>query len=110
MQEERGIGIAAPQVGISQQIVIVGNPGLVMINPKIIAKGKDVAFSPEACLSCPGLEVDVLRFTKVTIEFQRIGGTKTKQDFEGFTAFVAQHELEHLLGVTLEDHKNGNIA
>jgi peptide deformylase len=112
MVKENGIGIAAPQVGVSKRVILVGFEGVVMINPKITRWGKVWTFSREGCLSCPEFkDIPVFRCKKIQVEFQRLGGTKASIELEDLPAFVCQHEIDHLDGVTLEEHaaKIGNL-
>lgn len=97
-----GVGLAAPQIGLDQQIAIVDiedqNGTIEMINPRILeASGKQTG--PEGCLSFPGLYGEVTRPNFVKIEaFDRKGRKYTLQA-EGFLARAIQHEIDHLHGV-----------
>jgi peptide deformylase len=110
MHAQKGIGIAAPQIDISQQIFI-GIMGLnseneritVFINPKIIAYSDTTDIKEEGCLSLPGKYANVKRSTKITIEFQTITGSKQTLNLSGMDARIAQHEYDHLQGILFID-------
>lgn len=104
MAEKDGVGLAAPQVGIPLRIFVM-NYGAVkteFLNPVITATpGKVVTFHGEECLSFPGLKVNRKRHKRVTIEgFDRNWGP-LKFDLRGLAAFIAQHEVDHLNGITI---------
>jgi peptide deformylase len=102
MIENDGVGLAAPQVGISQRIAIVDiddNHGTIeLINPEIIEqRGKQTG--PEGCLSFPGLFGEVSRADYVKVRtFNRKGKVKVIEA-EGFLARAIQHEMDHLEGI-----------
>jgi peptide deformylase len=112
MYEAPGIGLAAPQVNIHQQIVVIDidydstedeppvltnkNPRI-FINPKIVSKEGEILFK-EGCLSVPGEYEEVLRSERVTVEFQDVHGKKHSLDAEELLAVAIQHELDHLEG------------
>lgn len=99
-----GVGLAAPQVGISKQVVIVDiGEGLIeLINPKIIAaEGEEEDI--EGCLSVPGRNGIVKRARKVTVAAQDRNGNCFTIDGEGLLARAFQHEIDHLRGVLYVD-------
>ncbi len=106
-----GIGLAAPQVGISRRIVVMDTamddeshkPNLVyLINPRIVARSGDVTYS-EGCLSFPDLHIDVKRSADVTVEFEDEKGEPRRIEASGITAVCLQHEMDHLDGVLFVD-------
>ncbi len=110
MYDQRGVGLAAPQVGIELNLVVFNSVGdrsnrdgeIVMVNPEIKArKGKE--FAEEGCLSFPGLYADVERSTSVVVDYYDLQGLAQNTKFEGFEARVVQHELDHLRGVLFVD-------
>ncbi|HVM95425.1 MAG TPA: peptide deformylase [Candidatus Acidoferrales bacterium] len=115
MVEYDGAGLAAPQVHVSQQIVVFevqGNPRYpdaesipltVLINPKITAQTKEVDEDWEGCLSVPDLRGKVPRFTQVKVEAYDRQGKKLNYAAKGFEARVVQHECDHLLGKVFLD-------
>ena len=105
MQYFRGIGLAAPQVGISFQLIIagVGNRIVKLANPQIIeTKGRDKM--AEGCLSIPNIRVEVKRPYEVVIEGINEKGKLTQIKARGLLARVLQHEIDHLNGKLIIDY------
>jgi peptide deformylase len=105
----RGVGLAAPQIGLSKQIAIM-NPEpedstklIKMINPRIVASSKETAKIEEGCLSVPGVRGDVERPACVTVVYQDENGAERTLEAEGLLARIVQHELDHLNGVLFID-------
>ncbi len=101
------VGLAAPQVGIPMQIIVVVNPNVpqdrfALINPRIVSEEGDQAES-EGCLSVPEVELDIRRAEKVTVEGLDEQGKPVKREAEGLTARILQHELDHLKGILIVD-------
>lgn len=108
MVAENGVGLAAPQVGISQRLVVIGlgKKSFRLINPVITAaSGEQLSY--EACLSVPGAEGDVLRAAKVTVHYLDERGKKRRVTGTGLLARVLQHEIDHLYGVLFVDRLDG---
>ncbi|WP_076417383.1 MULTISPECIES: peptide deformylase [Colwelliaceae] len=109
MYDENGVGLAATQVDIHQQIVVMDvsenkeNP-LVFINPEIIAKSEETLINEEGCLSVPGHYAKVDRHTKVTVKALDVNGKEFTLDGEELLAICIQHELDHLKGVLFVDY------
>ena len=116
MEAEDGIGIAAPQIGVSKQIALVGvpedserypesdeTPLYVVINPKIKVIDETPQGFWEGCLSVPGLRGFVERPRKVQVDFKNLKGEDESLVLEDFNATVFQHELDHLFGVLYVD-------
>lgn len=115
MRQEEGVGIAAPQVARSLQIVIVEYrqnerypsqddiPLTVFVNPKIVHSGKETASFWEGCLSLKDLRGLVTRPREVTVEAFSRQGEKMLVEAKGFLAVVLQHEIDHLLGKVFLD-------
>lgn len=104
MYNAPGVGLAAPQVGVSKRIVVVdvGDGLFKLVNPKIIySEGSEI--DAEGCLSVPGLIGDVERYTKITVKATTPDGKTIKIDAENFFARCLQHELDHLDGVLYTD-------
>jgi len=116
MNDQNGIGLAAPQVGISQRFLVMknirkqGEAGIVlkMINPWIVAKSMDQSVVEEGCLSVlgPGGPVfaDVSRPANVIVAWTDETGAQHKQEFTGFAARIVQHEIDHLDGILFIDY------
>ncbi len=106
----KGVGLAAPQIGLGLKIFLIkpdeNSPSRAFINPKIIKTGKTtIAGIPgkehklEGCLSIPKVWGLVRRFKSVTISFQDETGQKHIETFSGFPAIIVQHEMDHLEGI-----------
>lgn len=105
MYYARGVGLAAPQIGISRRLVVV-DPGenqlLQLINPRFLEKrGEDIDL--EGCLSLPGLTGEVPRAEWVAVEYLDQHGKIARVEAEGFLARILQHEIDHLEGVLFID-------
>lgn len=111
MFESNGIGLAAPQVGISKRVFIMGNEQQLyaIINPTIVLKEGDVVKDIEGCLSFPKLWLRVNRSDKIQVSYQDISGQKVSAEFTGLKARVFQHEYDHLDGICF-DTKVGPAA
>ena len=107
MYDEAGIGLAAPQVGISLRLMVVGHDERreprALINPVIVDRGGQVT-AEEGCLSIPGVFAQVTRAEWVDIEAKDIDGQLVKIHGRGLLARVFQHEIDHLDGVLFIDH------
>lgn len=99
-----GVGLAAPQIGVSKRIVVidVGDGIFEMINPEIIKK-EGSALGPEGCLSVPDYEGEVERAQYVECAFTDRSGERMLVQAEGLLAIAIQHELDHLEGVLFID-------
>lgn len=104
MYEENGVGLAAPQVGVSVRVVVIdAGDGLIeIINPEI-TNMEGTACDTEGCLSIPGIFGEVERAAKVTVEFLDRKGKKKKINAEGLLARAFQHEIDHLDGILFID-------
>ena len=104
MYKAEGIGLAAPQVGVLQQLFIVdvGNGLIEVINPKIISKDGN-AIMEEGCLSIPEQTGAVIRAEKIVMEGLNRKGENIKIEAEGLLARAMQHEYDHLQGVLFTD-------
>jgi len=108
MEEHKGVGISAIQVGLPYRIFLAGphdSPELVM-NPKILEKSPFMKADWEGCLSCPNTMVKVKRAKSITLEYTSVREgkfVKVKRKFTDFDARVVQHELDHLNGFLIID-------
>ncbi|MBU4149988.1 MAG: peptide deformylase [Candidatus Omnitrophica bacterium] len=107
MRSANGIGLAAPQVGISRRIIVVDDlentkSALVLINPVVIKK-KGRSSLCEGCLSVPDVTNDILRPEFIIVEALDLDGDKIKIDTGGLLARVIQHEIDHLDGILFID-------
>ena len=110
MYTAKGIGLAAPQVGIHQQLLVIdldlenaATPPLVLINPEISAASASIDTYEEGCLSIPGVYLDVVRPTAIEISFRDEMGRPRKMKADGLMARCIQHEMDHLNGVLFVD-------
>lgn len=101
MKDNKGVGIAANQVGVLETVVIVEND--VMINPLIVFKGKATHCAEEGCLSLPGKRYAVLRPASVTVKYQSIDGKSRLETAHGLRARIIQHEIDHINGTCICD-------
>lgn len=112
MHVEDGVGLAAPQIGVSKRILIAcptakEGEEYVIVNPEILeSSGREIG--PEGCLSLPGITGDVARFKKIKLRFQDRFGKAMTADLKDFFARVIQHEIDHLDGVLLIDRLDFN--
>ncbi len=113
MYKENGIGLAAPQVGVSRRLCVIDVPAdeeageaasglLYLVNPRITARQGSVVMN-EGCLSFPELQVDVKRAAKVRVEYVDGDGAPRVLDAEELLAVCIQHELDHLDGIVFTD-------
>ena len=106
MYASRGVGLAAPQIGINQRLMVVnwdGDPGqssseLVLCNPSIVEKSTATDVESEGCLSFPGFIADVTRAESIVVDFQTVKGKPRRLELSGWEARVFQHEYDHLDG------------
>jgi len=100
-----GVGLAAPQVGISQRAIIVQtkNGPEAFINPKIISASIRESESEEGCLSIPGVWGIVKRHTKIKVKALNKNGEKVLIKASGLEAVIFQHEIDHLDGILFID-------
>lgn len=102
-----GIGLAAPQVGIDRQFVVidVGEGQVNLINPVIIKK-RGCDYMEEGCLSLPGMSVKVKRAQKVSVQSLNEKGEHVNFEADGLFARAIQHEIDHLNGKLIIDYLN----
>jgi peptide deformylase len=105
MSEASGIGLAAPQVGINEAMIVVdvGSGLYKLINPKVIKRQGSQAME-EGCLSIPGICIKVKRAKKVWVEAEDENAKVIKIEAEDLLACVIQHEIEHLKGRLIIDY------
>lgn len=115
--DNAGVGIAAPQVGISRRVVVVqrvdkaGKPFEVYVNPEITAYGEPRVMGSEGCLSVPGLRGKVERSRSIDIAWRdAVTFEPRTEHIEGFVAVIFQHEIDHLDGIIYTDRAAEVIA
>ena len=105
----RGVGIAAPQVGILRRVVVVqrldkkGGPFEIYVNPEIVWRSEECATGGEGCLSVPEIRGEVERWQIIRLRYRDEQFVEREETIEGFTAVIFQHELDHLDGVLYID-------
>ncbi|EDZ48685.1 peptide deformylase [Rhodobacterales bacterium Y4I] len=107
-----GIGLAAPQIGILQRLIVLdcvkeedGDPRpLVMFNPEIIASSDETNVYEEGCLSIPDQYAEVTRPKVVEVEWMDRSGNAQRETFDGLWATCVQHEIDHLNGKLFIDY------
>ena len=103
MHKERGVGLAAPQIGVSLRLAVaeVDKQLYYLINPEITSRSQSKIVSEEGCLSLPGEYFPIFRSETVTVRYQNEKGLPKRLRAEGFLATVIQHEVDHLDGVLI---------
>lgn len=116
MKSQNGVGLAAPQVGITQRFLVMMDPDTEiiykMINPKILSKSEDTSVMEEGCLSVlgsDGLPVysNVRRPASVVVEWTDENGKSLSAQMSGVPARIVQHETDHLDGILFIDYLSG---
>ena len=110
LAEADGVGLAAPQIGVTRRVLVVDvssqeeeRPPIALINP-VITDGRGMGVAEEGCLSIPELFGDVSRYTSVDVEAMNLNGDPFTFSAEGFYARVVQHEIDHLDGKLFIDY------
>jgi peptide deformylase len=109
MELERGIGLAAPQVGLGIQMILVGQTDedgpeeRVLLNPEIIHRSTKKEWGEEGCLSFPGIYGEVLRHLEIEVAYTDLEGQPQTLKADDFLARVLQHEIDHLNGKIFVD-------
>jgi peptide deformylase len=117
MYTAKGIGLAAPQVGIARQLLVIdldleeaATPPLVLINPEITAAGSSLNTYEEGCLSIPKVYLNVVRPSVVEVSFRDELGRPRKLKADGLLARCIQHEMDHLQGVLFVDRVTDELS
>ncbi len=113
MRQAPGVGLAAPQVGVSQRLVVIEYnededeekpPKLyAVVNPEIVKVSEETELGIEGCLSIPGLVGEVERYSAIQVKGQNRRGQPIKLKLDGWMARIFQHEIDHLDGVLFTD-------
>jgi peptide deformylase len=107
MHADKGVGLAAPQVGLSIALFVMNPTGQpqdqrIYVNP-VLTQGEGSELGEEGCLSLPGIRTNVDRFVKMQITAQDLTGQTFTESAEGFVARIWQHEVDHLNGTLILD-------
>jgi peptide deformylase len=110
LYESNGCGLAAPQIGVSERLVVidVGKGPLVLINPEITVR-EGQARDMEGCLSIPGRWEYITRAQKVRVNFFDLHGKTVTMEGEDLLARAFQHEIDHLDGILFIDYLNSSV-
>ncbi|MBC8328456.1 MAG: peptide deformylase [Planctomycetes bacterium] len=111
MYRTKGVGLAAPQVGINLQMMVYNPEGdalkpegeTVLCNPRIVRRAKDKEFEEEGCLSFPGVYAQVQRPASVVVEALNLAGEEFSLELDAWEARIFQHEFDHLDGILFTD-------
>lgn len=107
---QMGVGIAAPQVGLLRNLIIVqrldqeNSPIQAYVNPRIISCNGEKIEGREGCLSIPNRSEMVFRQQDIELEYSDWNGGKIRERVTGFTSVIFQHEIDHLNGILYIDH------
>ncbi|AJE45305.1 peptide deformylase [Celeribacter indicus] len=112
MYDAPGIGLAAPQVGVMQRLLVMdcvkeadGTPApMVLVNPAVTWKSEERNIYEEGCLSIPGQYAEIERPKSVRVSWQDVEGKAHEQEFDALWATCVQHEIDHLDGVLFIDY------
>ena len=105
MEKNRGIGLAAPQVGISKQIIVIKDEKKIQVflNPKLVSKSKKQKTDEEGCLSLSGLFLPIKRAESIRVSCSTKKGKSIIIEASGLAARIFQHEIDHLYGKLIID-------
>jgi peptide deformylase len=117
MYSSDGIGLAAPQVAVNKQVIVVdvepdnaAKPPVALINPKVIRASKELCTGEEGCLSIPGVYLDVVRPTAIEVSYKDENGRPQKLQAADLLARCILHEMDHLAGVMFVDRVTNQLA
>lgn len=104
LRDARGLGLAAPQVGVSRRVIVVevGDRRMALVDPDLVRQEGEVV-GTEACLSIPGLLGDVPRAARVVVRARNRRNRSVTVEADGLLARVLQHEIDHLEGILFTD-------
>ena len=108
MAASKGVGLAAPQVGLRKRVLVVNPTGeakdaLALVNPTILSRFGPMTSFDEGCLSFPGIYAEIRRPDACRVRAYDAQGQETERDYDGFVSRIIQHEFDHLEGVLLID-------
>lgn len=108
MAASKGVGLAAPQVGLKKRILVLNPSGeaaddLVLVNPTILERSGPITLHDEGCLSFPGIYAEIRRPDACTVKAFDTAGAPIERTYTGFVSRIIQHEYDHLEGVLLVD-------
>ena len=111
MYDAPGIGLAAPQIGVSRRLIVMdpardeeAKTPLIMVNPEILSRGPEMRVHDEGCLSIPDITAEVERPALTRVAYLDLEGKKQEIELEGIWSTLVQHEIDHLNGVLFIDY------
>jgi peptide deformylase len=111
MYDAPGIGLAAPQVGVSRRLIVMDptrdeepKQPLIMVNPVILERGSEMRIHEEGCLSIPDFTAEIERPAITRVSFIDTEGKSQERTLEGIWSTLVQHEIDHLNGVLFIDY------
>jgi peptide deformylase len=117
MYAARGIGLAAPQLGVPKQLLVIdldpeeaATPPLVLINPEITSTSAELDTYEEGCLSIPGVYLQVVRASRVELNYRDEMGRPQRRKADGLLARCILHEMDHLQGVLFVDRVTDELC
>ncbi|MBF89448.1 MAG: peptide deformylase [Candidatus Marinimicrobia bacterium] len=112
MYELEGIGLAANQIGLNLNLIVIdishsdeSYPPIAFVNGNILESSGSVSMD-EGCLSIPGIQVNITRSERIIFSYQDIKGNSHQKEFSGLMARVIQHEMDHIAGKLIIDYAN----
>ncbi len=119
MERDDAVGLAAPQIGINKRVIIFRikdfdegqskiksiNDIEVLVNPRITQERGEKVTMAEGCLSCPGVQVEISRFSTIKVRASDAKGQKINKNYEDYVARIIQHEIDHLDGKLIVDYE-----
>lgn len=113
MYKERGVGLAAVQIGILKRLIVISVPDfddekkpdfkLALINPEIVWHGEEMEILEEGCLSFPEIRDDVARYKEIKVKYMDKEGNEQVLETNDYAAKVLQHEIDHTNGISFID-------
>ena len=117
MYTAHGIGLAAPQVGVHKQLLVIdldlenaATPPMVLVNPEIVSASASLDTYEEGCLSIPGVYLSVVRPSQIEVSFRDEQGRPRRLKADGLLARCIQHEMDHLSGVLFVDRVTDELS
>jgi peptide deformylase len=111
MYDAPGIGLAAPQIGVSRRLIVMDpakddapKTPLIMVNPEILDRSEEMRLHDEGCLSIPDFTAEIERPAKTRVAFIDREGKKQEVELEGIWSTLVQHEIDHLNGILFIDY------
>jgi peptide deformylase len=111
MYDAPGIGLAAPQIGVSRRLIVMDpakdeapKTPLVMVNPEILARSEEMRMHEEGCLSIPDFTAEIERPARARVAYIDQAGKSQEVELEGIWSTLVQHEIDHLNGVLFIDY------